>query len=456
MAAKPSIPKGTRDFLPAEMFRRNYIFNTIKKHFKRFAYLPIETPAMENLSTLTGKYGDEGDRLIFKILNSGDYLKKADKEYLAQQNSTALIASISEKALRYDLTVPFARFVVQHQNEIQFPFKRYQVQPVWRADRPQHGRYREFYQCDADVVGSDSLRYDVEIISLIDEVLSDLGLKDFTIKLNNRKVLAGIAEVMGIADRLTDFTVSIDKLDKIGEEGVIKELKEKGFPEMTISMTAELFKLKGEENILALLNNWFNKSETGRKGLEEVEFVLNGARQAELISAKLQLDVTLARGLNYYTGSIYEVISNEVKMGSIVGGGRYDDLTGVFGMKGVSGIGISFGAERIYDVLTALDRFPELAKEGVQLLFVNFGEREAQYCETLLRKVRRAGIHAELYPESAKMQKQMKYAHANGVKWVAMIGEDEIENNTIRLKNMESGDQDDLDLEILINKVKNN
>jgi len=455
MAEKPSIPKGTRDFLPEEMIRRNYIFDTIRKHFKRFAYVPIETPSMENLSTLTGKYGEEGDRLIFKILNSGDYLKKANKEALESRDSVKLTSSISEKALRYDLTVPFARFVVQHQNEIQFPFKRYQIQPVWRADRPQHGRYREFYQCDADVIGSDSLRYDVEMISLIDEVLSDLDLRDFTIKINNRKILAGIAEVMGISNQIIDYTVAIDKLDKIGEEGVLKELESKNMPEKVFSMTRELFALKGQENMLELLNKWFKNSELGKKGLEEISYVIEGASLAELRNAKVSLDITLARGLNYYTGSIYEVLSNEVKMGSIVGGGRYDDLTGVFGLKDVSGIGISFGAERIYDILLELDRFPEMSKEGVQLLFVNFGEVEARYCERLLRKVRREGIHAELYPDSAKMQKQMKYAHANSVVWVAMVGEDEIKNQRISLKNMNTGDQEILNFESFLKKIQN-
>lgn len=453
MASKPSIPKGTRDFLPEEMIRRNFIFDTIRKHFKRFAYMPIETPSMEKLSTLTGKYGDEGDRLIFKILNSGDYLNKADKKALEALNSNALISSISEKALRYDLTVPFARFVVQHQNEIAFPFKRYQIQPVWRADRPQHGRYREFYQCDADVVGSDSLRYDVEMVSLIDEVLSDLGLLDFTIKINNRKILAGIAESMGIHKQLIDFTVAIDKLDKIGEEGVLKELAEKQMPNKVLAMCKDLFSTTEEEKALALLEKWFEGSEIGRKGLEEIRYVLDGAKKADLRKGKLQFELTLARGLNYYTGSIYEVVTNEVKMGSIVGGGRYDDLTGVFGLKDVSGIGISFGAERIYDVLNQLDRFPDVKKEGLQLLFINFGEKEAAYCEGLLRTVRRVGINAELYPSDAKMQKQMKYANSLQVSWVAMVGENEMKSDTIRLKNMESGDQYDLNIEDLINKI---
>lgn len=455
MATKPSIPKGTRDFLPEEMIRRNFIFDTMKKHFKRFAYVPIETPSMEKLSTLTGKYGEEGDRLIFKILNSGDYLSKANTEALESRNSTQLTSSISEKALRYDLTVPFARFVVQHQNEIQLPFKRYQIQPVWRADRPQHGRYREFYQCDADVVGSDSLRYDAEMVSLIDEILSDLDLQDFTIKINNRKILAGIAEVMGISEQLIDFTVAIDKLDKIGEEGVLRELESKKMPDIVLSMTKDLFKANDDEEKLTLLNNWFKGSEIGKKGLDELNYIMKSVAKADLKRAKLSLDITLARGLNYYTGSIYEVISNEVKMGSIVGGGRYDDLTGVFGLKDVSGIGISFGAERIYDILLELDRFPELGKEGVQLLFVNFGNEEAAYCEELLRKVRRSGIHAELYPDSSKMQKQMKYAHANSVMWVAMVGENEMKNKSIRLKNMDTGKQEDLNLENLIERIQN-
>lgn len=451
---KPSIPKGTRDFLPGEMIRRNFIFDTIRKHFKRFAFMPIETPSMEKLSTLTGKYGEEGDRLIFKILNSGDYLKKANKEALADGNSTKLTSSISEKALRYDLTVPFARFVVQHQNEIQFPFKRYQIQPVWRADRPQHGRYREFYQCDADVVGSNSLRYDVELVSLIDEVMSDLGLVDYTVKVNNRKILAGLAEVMGISDQLTDYTVAIDKLDKIGEEGVLKELEGRGMPTSVLSKTKELFQLKEEAHKLELLEKWFANSEIGKKGLEEIKYLLNGSLNADLQTAEVKLDITLARGLNYYTGSIYEVVSNEVEIGSICGGGRYDDLTGIFGLKDVSGIGISFGAERIYDVLMKLDRFPESAKEGIQLLFINFGKEEAAYCEDLLRDVRRAGINAELYPENTKMQKQMKFANANSVSWVAMIGENEMKNKTIRLKNMTSGDQEDVSFEVLLTKIK--
>ncbi len=453
-ANKPSIPKGTRDFLPSEMIRRDFIFDTIRKHFKRFAFMPIETPSMEKLSTLTGKYGEEGDRLIFKILNSGDYLRKANKDALAEGNSTKLTSSISEKALRYDLTVPFARFVVQHQNEIQFPFKRYQIQPVWRADRPQHGRYREFYQCDADVVGSDSLRYDVELLSLIDEVMSDLSLVDYTIKINNRKILAGLAEVMGIADQLTDYTVAIDKLDKVGEDGVIKELEGRNMPSSVISKTKKLFQLGDEEQTLALLDDWFSDSSIGKKGLEEIRYLLNGAKNADLRTAKIKFDITLARGLNYYTGSIYEVISNEVEIGSICGGGRYDDLTEVFGLKGISGIGISFGAERIYDVLMKLDRFPESAKEGIQLLFINFGNEEAKHCESLLREVRRAGINAELYPESSKMQKQMKFANANTVSWVAMVGENEMKNKTIRLKNMISGEQEDVSIETLIIKVK--
>jgi histidyl-tRNA synthetase len=452
---KPTIPKGTRDFSPTEMQRRKYIFSTIERHFKRFGFLPIETPAMENLETLTGKYGEEGDRLIFKILNSGDYLKKADLMALEQINSKRLTPSISEKALRYDLTVPFARYVVQHQNEIQFPFKRYQMQAVWRADRPQKGRYREFFQCDADVVGSDSLRYDVEMVNLIDEVMTDLELNDFSIRINNRKLLAGLAEIMGISDRLTEYTVAIDKLDKIGEEGVINELIKRNMPDEVISKTKELFILKSDQNPFELLNKWFENSEIGRKGLEEIRYVFNHVNRSDLRKAKIEFDLTLARGLDYYTGSIFEVVTNETPMGSICGGGRYDDLTGVFGLKDVSGIGISFGADRLYDVLLTLDRFPDFTDEGTQLLFVNFGEVEADYCEGLVTQCRRAGINTELYPNTIKMQKQMKYANAKEIPWVAMVGEDEVKSGLIRVKNMETGDQHDvslIDLILTINK----
>lgn len=452
---KPSIPKGTRDFSPTEMLRRKYIFSTIEQHFKKFGFLPIETPAMENLATLTGKYGEEGDRLIFKILNSGDYLKKADAISLVQKNSKKLTQSISEKALRYDLTVPFARYVVQHQNDIHFPFKRYQIQPVWRADRPQKGRYREFFQCDADVVGSDSLRYDVEMVNLIDEVLSDLALKDFSIRINNRKLLAGLAEIMGIPDRLTVYTVAIDKLDKIGQDGVIKELESHNMPEEVIARSRELFKVKDYKNPFELLEKWFENSETGLKGLEEIRYVFKQINKHDLRNATIEFDITLARGLDYYTGSIFEVVTNETPMGSICGGGRYDDLTSVFGLKNVSGIGISFGADRLYDVLLTLDRFPDFTDEGTQLMFVNFGDEEGDYCEILVTQCRRAGINTELYPISTKMQKQMKYANAKNIPWVAMVGEDEIKNSLIRLKNMDTGNQHDMNLDeliILINK----
>ena len=450
---KPSIPKGTRDFSPAEMLRRKFIFSTIEKHFVRFGYLPIETPAMENLATLTGKYGEEGDRLIFKILNSGDYLKKADQKALDQFDSKKLTSSISEKALRYDLTVPFARYVVQHQNEIQFPFKRYQIQPVWRADRPQKGRYREFFQCDADVVGSDSLRYDVEMVNLMDEVMTDLGLRDFTIKINNRKLLAGLAEIMGIADRLTEYTVVIDKLDKIGEEGVTIELKNRNMPEQVIDKTKELFSIKTNPNPFELLDKWFVNSETGQKGLEEIRYVFDHIDRKSLRGAKLEFDLTLARGLDYYTGSIFEVITNETAMGSICGGGRYDDLTGVFGLKNVSGIGISFGADRLYDILLTLDRFPDFKTDGTQLLFVNFGITEGDFCEGLVTLCRRSGINTELYPTDVKMQKQMKYANAKKIQWVAMVGENEMKSSLIRLKNMESGEQQDVLIDDLIKLV---
>lgn len=450
---KPSIPKGTRDFSPAEMNRRKFIFNTIEKHFVRYGYSAIETPAMENLSTLTGKYGEEGDRLIFKILNSGDYLKKADQNALNQLESKKLTSSISEKALRYDLTVPFARYVVQHQNEIQFPFKRYQIQPVWRADRPQKGRYREFFQCDADVVGSDSLRYDVEMVNLMDEVMTDLGLSDFTIKVNNRKLLAGLAEIMGITDQLTEYTVVIDKLDKIGEEGVTNELKNRNMPDGVIDKTKELFGIKTHPNPFDLLNKWFVNSKIGQKGLEEILYVFDHVDRKSLKGAKLEFDLTLARGLDYYTGSIFEVVTNETEMGSICGGGRYDDLTGVFGLKGVSGIGISFGADRLYDILLTLDRFPEFTTDGTQLLFVNFGESEGDFCEGLVTRCRRSGINTELYPSDVKMQKQMKYANAKKIQWVAMVGDNEMNTGLIRVKNMETGDQQDVSIDNLINLV---
>ena len=449
--SKPSIPKGTRDFSPEEMVRRNYIFSTIKQSFQRYGFMPIETPSMENLDTLTGKYGDEGDKLIFKILNSGDYLKKANKDALESEDSSALISSISEKALRYDLTVPFARYVVQHQNEITFPFKRYQIQPVWRADRPQKGRYREFYQCDADVVGSDSLLYEVELIQLFDEVLSNLNIPDFTIKINNRKILSAIAEITGESDKLIDITVAIDKLDKIGEEGVVKELKEKGVSEQAIAIITPLFSVEGDnENVIQQMRLVLANSEIGQKGLDELEYVFAKIKNLGLKQAKLEFDITLARGLNYYTGAIFEVKANNVSIGSICGGGRYDDLTGIFGLKDVSGVGISFGADRIYDVLEELNLFLEFTSETTQLMFVNFGENEENYCLELLKTIRENGINAEIYPTSAKMKKQMTYANNKNIPFVALVGPDEIEKNAVTLKNMLSGEQQTIDKKELI------
>jgi histidyl-tRNA synthetase len=455
MSQKPSIPKGTRDFLPEQMVKRNYIFDTIRTVFKKYGFLPIETPAVENLSTLMGKYGEEGDRLIFKILNSGDYLKKADKTALVDENSTELIKSISEKALRYDLTVPFARFVVQNQNEIAFPFKRYQIQPVWRADRPQKGRYREFFQCDADVVGSDSLLYEVELIQLYDEVLTNLRIPDFTIKINNRKILSGIAEIIGKPEKIVDITVAIDKLDKIGKQKVIEELQTKGFSDIDIAKINPLFAFTGsnQEKIEAL-KKYLSKSKTGLKGIEELEYVFDKIDLLGLKSAKLELDVTLARGLNYYTGAIYEVKANGVKMGSICGGGRYDDLTGVFGLKGVSGVGISFGADRIYDVLQELDLFPKSSTETTQVLFLNFGEDEQNYCLPLLKQLRELGINSEIYPTKAKMKKQMTYANSKNVGYVVMVGTQEMESGKLSVKNMETGEQSELTFDSLLELFK--
>lgn len=452
--AKPSIPKGTRDFGPIEMGRRNYIFDTIKTSFKRYGFLPIETPSMENLSTLTGKYGDEGDKLIFKILNSGDYLKKADKTALENGDSSALISSISEKALRYDLTVPFARFVVQNQNELTFPFKRYQIQNVWRADRPQKGRYREFHQCDADVVGSDSLLYEVELVQIFDEVLSNLHVPDFTIKINNRKVLSGIAEVCGESDKIIDITVAIDKLDKIGEEGVLKELVERGINPEAIEKLKPLFSLSG--TFLEKINQMktmLASSEVGMKGLAELEYIVHTVGQLGLQQAKLEFEVTLARGLNYYTGAIFEVVANGVKIGSICGGGRYDDLTGVFGMPNMSGVGISFGADRIYDVLEELNLFPASTAIGTTVLFVNFGDAEVNYCLPLLKDLRANNIAAEIYPDKAKMKKQMKYADDKHVPYVVMVGETEMEANLLTVKNMETGEQEELSIDEFIAQI---
>lgn len=455
MAQKPSIPKGTRDFSPEEVAKRNYIFETIKKEFKRFGFQPIETPSFENSSTLMGKYGDEGDRLIFKILNSGDFLKKADKDALEQNDSLKLTPSISEKALRYDLTVPFARYVVQHQNEIEFPFKRYQIQPVWRADRPQKGRFREFFQCDADVVGSHSLWQEVEFVQLYDSVFNALGLEGVTIKINNRKVLSGFAEVIGEKDKLIDFTVALDKLDKIGEEGVKKEMREKGISDEAITKIQPIFNLEGSfSEKIEGLKSILETSENGRKGIAELQFIQNAIEEMPLKIARLDLDVTLARGLNYYTGAIYEVSAPEtVKMGSIGGGGRYDDLTGIFGLKNMSGIGISFGLDRIYLVLEELGLFPEAVTQNTKVLFINFGEKEALYAMKAVKQLRYQNIVAEIYPDSAKMGKQMKYADRRDIPYVVLAGEEEMSQEKFTLKHMKSGEQVVLDLAGLVEKL---
>ena len=440
--SKPSIPKGTRDFLPHEMRRRNYIFDSIKSVFQKYGYLPIETPAMEKTSTLMGKYGEEGDRLIFRVLNSGDYLKKSDKDAFTENNTIRFANSISEKALRYDLTVPFARFVVQNQNELSFPFKRYQIQPVWRADRPQRGRYREFYQCDVDVVGSDSLLYEVELIQIFDEVLSGLRLEDFTIKINNRKILSGLAEVVGEADKLIPITVAIDKLDKIGEEGVVKELRERKVSEFAIEKLKPLLSITGSnKDVLKAIKTIVSSSEIGAKGIEELTSVLDMIEKLGLSNAKLEFDPSLARGLNYYTGAIFEVKANGVNIGSICGGGRYDDLTGIFGMKNLSGVGISFGADRIYDVLEELNLFPTELEASTQLMFANFGEEEAFQSAIWLKRLRDNGISSELYPDSHKLKKQMNYANNKNIPFVALVGENEMKNQEILVKNMESGEQ---------------
>lgn len=455
MTQKPSIPKGTRDFLPIEVARRTYIFDTIKAAFKKYGFAPIETPSFELSSTLMGKYGEEGDRLIFRILNSGDKMKSADIEALNNNNLPRFANSLAEKALRYDLTVPFARFVVQHQNELSFPFKRYQIQPVWRADRPQHGRYQEFFQCDADVVGSNSLIYELDFIQLFDEILSNLRLPSFTIKINNRKILSGIAEISGEAEKIIDITVAIDKLDKIGEEGVINELHEKGLSSTAIETIRPLFQLSGSNSEkIAQMTDFLTNSEIGKEGIEELKFVLDSTETLGLQQAEIEFDCTLARGLNYYTGAIFEVKANGVKMGSICGGGRYDDLTGLFGMKGMSGVGVSFGADRIYDVLTTLDLFPKETDQGLTLLFTNFGQKEQAHCLKLLKEVRVNGIDAELYPTAAKMQKQLKYANDRNVQYVALIGENELVDDVIQLKNMETGEQLMLSLEELITKLR--
>ena len=452
MAQKPSTPKGTRDFSPEVMLKRNYIMQVIKNAFQTFGYLPIETPSMENSSTLMGKYGEEGDRLIFKILNSGDYLKKVDLN--SDLDSKKMIPKISDKALRYDLTVPFARYVVQNQNDITFPFKRYQIQPVWRADRPQKGRFREFYQCDADVVGSRSLLYEVEFIQLYDKVFSELKVPT-VIKLNNRKVLSGIAEIIGAEDKLIDMTVAIDKLDKIGLDLVKVEMLQKGISDSAIKKIEPILNMEGDSvKKLATMRSVLADSKVGLEGVNEVQIVINKVLNLGLESADLDFDLTLARGLNYYTGSIFEVQAKGVKMGSIGGGGRYDDLTGIFGLKDLPGIGISFGLDRIYLVLEELDVLPSLEADFTQVLFVNFGDKEADYCLNVLSELRKAGINSELYPDSAKMKKQMNYANKKSIPYVVLIGEDEMNSGLLTVKNMKDGLQSNFNLADFIKLLK--
>ena len=448
MAQKPSIPKGTRDFTPQEMANRNYIFNTIKDVFRLYGYQQIETPAMENLSTLMGKYGEEGDKLLFKILNSGDYLNAVQEDELLERNSVRLTTKISEKGLRYDLTVPFARFVVQNRDKISFPFKRYQIQPVWRADRPQKGRYREFYQCDVDVVGSDSLLNELELIQIVDEVYRRLKIR-VVIKINNRKILSGIAEIIGEAEKITDITVAIDKLDKIGLEKVNEEIASKGIPQEAIDKLQPILKLSGSNSDkLVQLREVLAASETGLKGVEELETIF-GLCEAMQIATEIELDLTLARGLNYYTGAIFEVKALDVQIGSITGGGRYDNLTGVFGMPGVSGVGISFGADRIYDVLNQLNLYPETSAEQTMVLFVCFGEKELKYCLPIAKKLRDKGINTEIYPEAAKIKKQMSYADNKNIPYAAIVGEDEMNQGKVMLKDMKSGEQKSILIEEL-------
>jgi len=452
MAQKPSIPKGTRDFSPAVMLKRNYIMGVIKRAFQTFGYLPIETPSMENLSTLMGKYGEEGDRLIFKILNSGDFLKNVDAN--VDFEAKKMTSKISEKALRYDLTVPFARYVVQNQNEIAFPFKRYQVQPVWRADRPQKGRFREFVQCDADVVGSPSLLYEVELIQLYDTVFTELKIPAI-IKLNNRKLLSGIAEVIGEGDKLIDITVAIDKLDKIGLEKVKEEMQTKGVSDSAIEKLDPILNMKGDaKQKLVTMREVLADSVIGLEGVEEIQTVLDKVEVLGLDTAELDFDLTLARGLNYYTGSIFEVEAKGVQMGSIGGGGRYDDLTGIFGLKDMPGIGISFGLDRIYLVVEELGLFPSLEADFTQVLFVNFGESEADYCLKALRDLRKAGINSELYPDAAKMKKQMNYANKKGIPYVVLVGEDEMNSGLLTVKNMNDGTQSNVSVVDLIKQLK--
>ena len=453
MAQKPSIPKGTRDFGAVEMARRNYIFNTVREVYALYGFRQIETPAMENLSTLMGKYGEEGDKLLFKILNSGNFSAEVSPEEYTQKSAAQLAARFCEKGLRYDLTVPFARYVVEHRDELQMPFKRYQIQPVWRADRPQKGRYREFYQCDADIVGSDSLLNEVELMQIVDEVFSRFGIR-VCIKINNRKILSGIAEIIGAADKIIDITVAIDKLDKIGLDKVNDELRAVGLTDEAVEKLQPIISLSGtNEEKLETMRQALAQSEVGLKGIDEIAFVLQTLKASNLHN-ELELDLTLARGLNYYTGCIFEVKALDVQIGSITGGGRYDNLTGIFGLPGLSGVGISFGADRIYDVLTQLDLYPAETNSGARILFINFGAAEAAHCLRLAAAVRQAGISAEVYPDSVKMKKQMSYANAHKVPYVALVGESEMAEGKVALKNMETGEQQSLTIQQVIDELR--
>jgi histidyl-tRNA synthetase len=449
--AKASTLKGTRDFLPAQIARRNYLFDTIQQVFKKYGFAAIETPAMEHSETLLGKYGEEGDKLLFRLLNNGDFMDGVD----CTQSSATIASSISKRALRYDLTVPFARFVAQHRNELSFPFKRYQIQPVWRADRPQKGRYQEFFQCDADVVGSDALLHEVEFILIFDEVLSKLGLESFTVKINNRKILAGLAEIAGHPDRIKDIAISLDKLDKVGKDKVIEEWKERGIDDEAIKKLSVIFDMK-EGRISGALEEILSESEIGTLGIQELKSVIKKAEKLGLRKAKLEFDVTLARGLDYYTGAIFEVVSEEVAIGSICGGGRYDDLTGIFGFPDMPGVGISFGADRIYDVLDQLERWPSGLEVAPQIIFMNFGDTEADYCMSVLKDLRDKEISAELYPTSAKMKKQMKYADDRGIRYVALVGSKEMEEGKLTIKDMKEGSQQSLTKEELVNFLSKN
>lgn len=452
MAEKFTVPKGTRDFTPAEMVRRNYIFGTIREVFEQYGYVPIETPAMENLSTLMGKYGEEGDKLLFKILNSGNYMARVSSDDVKEDNLNSLTLKIAEKGLRYDLTVPFARFIVQHRNDITFPFKRYQMQPVWRADKPQKGRYREFYQCDVDVIGSDSLLNEVELIQIIHDVFEALQI-NVTTRLNNRKILAGIAAVTGVEDRFTDLTVALDKLDKTGREKVMEELAVRGVSHDALEKLKPFIDVTGNFGAKSsFLQSQLKASPIGMQGLAEMITIFDRL-QAAGIESGVELDITLARGLNYYTGTIFEVRADEIEIGSLCGGGRYDDLTGIFGLPGVSGVGISFGADRIYDVLTALNRFPEHYPSGSKLLFINFGEKEEKYCLQIADRIRKAGISAEIYPDAAKLKKQMKYADDKKIPWVVLIGENEMRSGLLTVKEMNTGEQRELNIDQLIREI---